>query len=114
MNKSQFKTTTVSSLAKVFPDEDLIDSSIQWGSALWNEIYSFQVAYLNNGPLQKGIKAEIESPLAKNTSVRSVGLVRSDFPNYHNHDDQILRSIPGLYPNPLYTISDEGLTTYPN
>jgi hypothetical protein len=40
-----FETRVLSSLAKVFADEDL--KSAQWstGSMLQNEVYSFQAAY---------------------------------------------------------------------
>src|SRR5699024_11114298 len=45
---------------------------------------------------------------------RTVGLAPSEFPMYPNHDDNVLRVTPGLYPDPLYPVTDEGITAFPN
>ena len=112
--KKTFETRCLSSLAKVFPDDDIIDPPFQNGTALWNEIYSFQVAYRINGQMLKGINVEVISSITDNIQIRSVGLVPSEFPIYHDHDEHILRSTPGLYPDPLFPIADDGLTAFPN
>ncbi|RCW49013.1 DUF4091 domain-containing protein [Paenibacillus prosopidis] len=113
MNGTVLETRCLSSLAKVFPDQELTDPVTDKGSALRNEAFSFQVAFRANHIL-KELKVRIESDLAEQISVRSVGLVPSELPIYGDHDDFILRAAPGLYPDPLYPVDEkEGLTALP-
>lgn len=109
-----FETRCLSSLEKVFADEELTCKSINEGSALLNETYSFQVAYRNNGGLFKGITIDVESDIKDLISVRTVGLVPSELPCYNDHDDHILRSTPGLYPDPLFPLDDDGIVGFPS
>jgi len=106
-----FVTRCVSSLTKVFADQDLMDNAINKGSALSNETYSFQVAYKSR-TLVKDIKVRVDSTMNELITVRTVGLVPSELPCYHDHDDLILRSTPGLYPDPLYPVT-QGLIGFP-
>lgn len=109
----KFETQIVSSLAKVFPDEELHEQGKDKGSSLLNESFSFQVAFRAD-QLMKGIRVQVESELAEWVSVRSVGVVPSELPVYGDHDGHVLRSTPGLYPDPLYPLSeDEGLVAFP-
>lgn len=108
-----FKTRLISSLEKVFPDEELKAENISEATALNNEVYSFQVAYLSSGSLEKNIQVSIKSELESVIKVRSVGLVPSEFPIYHDHDENILRNQAGLFPDPLYPLTDEGITLFP-
>ncbi|WP_246367172.1 DUF4091 domain-containing protein [Paraliobacillus salinarum] len=108
------ETKCISSLEKVFPDEELTCSSFNEASALLNETYSFQVAYRNKQSLFDQISIEIESELQDLITLRSVGLVPSELPCYADHDDNILRKTPGLYPDPLYPIEENGLVGLPN
>ncbi|EKN65201.1 hypothetical protein BABA_21191 [Neobacillus bataviensis LMG 21833] len=106
-------TRCVSSLTKVFADQELKDSAVTNGSALLNESFSFQIAYKSTR-LVKDIRVRIQSTLKEKITVRSVGLAPSEFPCYHDHDDLILRITPGLYPDPLYPLDKrDGLTAFP-
>lgn len=108
-----FETRCLSSLSKVFADEDLIDLPFNEASALWSETYSFQVAYKCKY-LMHHIKVNVNSFVFDNVSVRTVGLVPSELPCYNNPDDYILRSTPGLYPDPLMPIdSNNGIYAFP-
>lgn len=109
-----FETRCLSSLVKVFADEELTARPYRKASALSNETYAFQVAYRHRGNLLKGIQVRIKSDLKERISVRSVGLVPSELPCFHDHDDRILRAQPGLYPDPLYPVNPDGLVGYPN
>lgn len=44
----------------------------------------------------------------------SVGLVPSELPNYHDHDDFLLRTTPELYPDPLYLLESNEVNSLPN
>ena len=116
-NNTLLETRCLSSLTKVFADQELSEASFQKGSALWNEVYSFQVAYRGTSqrhPL-KELKVNVQSDIDASVKVRTVGLVPSEFPIYANHDENILRAKPGLFPDPLYDInSKEGITAFPN
>ena len=108
------KTTVISSLEKVFADEEFRAKPISSASAFNNEVFSFQVALKSEGPLMKNVTAHIQSDIASIIQIRTVGLVPSEFPIYHDHDDHILRNQAGLFPDPLYPIDSEGLTVFPN
>lgn len=103
----------ISSLAKVFSDEELQDETHEHGTMLKNEIYSFQAAYRWNGSLKKHVRVEIKSSLTNCIKIYKVGLVPSEMPCYYDHDDNILRSTPGLYPDILLPIDCEGLSLLP-
>lgn len=100
-----FETRCLSSLTKVFPDVELSDPTVAGTSALRNETVSFQVAY-RASKLVKGLKVAVDSGALKNVVIRQVGLVPSELPCYHNHDDFVLRDTPGLYPDPLYPLAE--------
>lgn len=109
-----FETRILSSLAKVFADSEIMDAPLHRGSVLLGEIYSFQVAY-RTIELTKHLKIQVMSELSPFIVSRVVGLVPSELPVYHDHDDDILRSTPGLYPDPLYPIdSADGVKGLPN
>lgn len=109
-----FVTRPISSLEKVFADGELHAAEYRRASALRNETVSFQVAY-RSAKLAKQLQVRIESPLASCVAVRTVGLVPAELPIYDDHDDNLLRSTPGLYPDPLLPVTEsEGLTGFPN
>lgn len=109
----KFETRIVSSLVKVFPDQEWTEHETKQGSALLNETFSFQVAYRTDG-LLKGIQVRIESALSESISVRRVGVVPSELPVFPDHDEHVLRSTPGLYPDPLYPLAEgETLSALP-
>ena len=111
-NHSQFQTRCVSSLVKVFADEALTEASWNRGTALWAETFAFQVAYRSEA-LVYSLKVEVSSELAPWTTVRSVGLAPSELPTFAHSDDYVLRKTPGLYPDPLYPLSNNGMRVYP-
>lgn len=94
------ETRVISSLEKVFPDEELAASPFRQASAFRNETFSFQVAY-RSGLLLKRMKVEAAAALQAPISLRAVGLVPSEMPVYPDHDDNVVRTKPGLYPDPL-------------
>ncbi|MBM7568905.1 DUF4091 domain-containing protein [Paenibacillus sacheonensis] len=103
----------ISSLAKVFADEELTERAYRQASALANETASFQVAYRSNR-LLKGMRVSAESDIDAEITLRSVGLVPSEMPVYADHDEHVLRTSPGLYPDPLLEPSAaEGWTALP-
>lgn len=110
--ETTFETRPISSLVKIFADEPLAVPATSGGSALRNEVYSFQVAYYSDR-LIKGIQIRVESALDEWTSVRSVGLAPSELPWRDGHDDDVLRTTPGLYPDPLYPIGEDGIVAFP-
>ncbi len=109
----QLEVRPVSCLSKVFPDADPGAACIQ-GSALRGEAYSFQIAY--RAPrLLKGLTVKAEAgPLTGMLRIFRVGLVPSELTGYGDGDDFLLRTAPGLYPDPLYPVKeDEELCAYP-
>lgn len=112
-NTTNLETKCLSSLVKVFPDEELKNSTIKKGTALRNEAYSFQIAFRSK-KLMKGVHVRIVSALHAWVLLRTVGLVPSELPCYPDRDTKILRSTPGLYPDPLYPLEPaEGVTIVP-
>lgn len=115
-NNILFETRLISSLEKVFADGEL--SACEWssGSMLCNEVYSFQVAYRSVTELNhiiRNVDVKIVSELSPWITVREVGLVPSEMPNYADHDDNVLRTAPGLYPDILKPLDTYGLTVVP-
>lgn len=110
---NKFQTRCLHSLVKVFPDEPLEGTPYYKGTALLNEAYSFQVAYWSE-LYAKGLKVSIESALAQFVGIYEVGLVPADYPAPGDHDNDFLRTAPGLFPDPLYPVDlKEGLTALP-
>lgn len=111
---SFLETKCLSSLAKVFADEELKNLAIKKAAVLRNETYSFQIAFRGK-KIIKNVGVKIISALQENILVRSVGLVPSELPCYPDRDEKILRSTPGLYPDPLYPIEPaEGVCVVPD
>ncbi|KIL40914.1 hypothetical protein SD70_10870 [Gordoniibacillus kamchatkensis] len=112
-----FQTRCLSSLTKVFADEELQDLPYANASALQGETYSFQIAYRLGGPQTRTLKSigvRIETDLPAALLIRSVGLAPSEFPCYGDHDGHVLRSTPGLYPDPLFPVHpNEGIAAVP-
>ncbi|GAA4858848.1 DUF4091 domain-containing protein [Paenibacillus vulneris] len=107
------KTQVLSSLSKVFADEALSEPQLHKASAFMNETFSFQVA-VQAPVLMKSIQVKVLGELAEAAVIRKVGLVPSELPWLHDADLHVLRTTPGLYPDPLYPMdSQEGLTLFP-
>lgn len=112
--KNIFETRLISSLHKVFPDEELQVKPHTEGSALLDERYSFQVAYRGQAHLIRFIKVSIDSPLEEYITVRKVGLSPAEYLIQADHDENILRKEPGLYPDPLYSLEEKSIHTVPH
>ncbi|OBZ17591.1 DUF4091 domain-containing protein [Bacillus sp. FJAT-26390] len=107
-----FQTKLLSSLAKVFADEKPANESYKYASALLGETFSFQVAYTSD-TLLKNMVLKIDSPIAEHATIRSVGLVPSEMPCYSDPDTDVLRTAPGLYPDPLYELEQQSVVSVP-
>lgn len=112
---ARMETRCISSLIKVFADEELHAPTQLRGSALLGESYSFQVAYRAN-VLMRSLQVRGEqSELGSNITVRTVELVPANMVSYHDADEHVLRSTSGLYPDALIPFdTNRGLTGYPN
>jgi len=104
MAKRYLQTRLLSSLTKVFADEDLRASTWRRATCLRGEVFSFQLAYRTER-LLRGLQVEVESDLKRHIEVRSVGLAPSELPG-SNFDDDVLRTTPGLYPDPLVPLGE--------
>ncbi|MEK5479511.1 hypothetical protein NYE70_21680 [Paenibacillus sp. FSL R5-0407] len=93
----QLETRIVSSLTKVFADEELQALPQHSGSALRGETYSFQMAYRTNIHM-RSLQVHVESELLPHIELRTVELAPAEFVNYHDADEFVLRMTPGLYP----------------
>lgn len=107
------KTRLLSSLTKVFADEELKATEWNRASMLKNEVYSFQLAYYWENMMLKNVKVRIESELERWIDIRKVDLIPSEMPCYGHHDENVLRTTPGLYPDCLRAIDEEGITLLP-
>lgn len=106
-----FETKSLNPLVKVFADEELTAPSYWKATALLNERAVFQTAYRSRERI-RNIRVRVESGLQEWISVREVGLVPSEFPVRDGHDGYVLRTAPGLYPDPLYPLNpEEGITS---
>ncbi|WP_409347010.1 DUF4091 domain-containing protein [Paenibacillus sp. MBLB4367] len=110
---SNFETRCLHSLVKVFADAELNETPFRRATVLHNETYAFQVAYRTNATY-KNVQVSVVSELSNAVTLREVGLAPSEFPMYANHDGNLLRSAPGLYPDPLYPIGKEGVNALPS
>ena len=95
----------ISSLEKCFPDQTVLSkATLQTFTMLKNERYSLQVCYdceeiVNSKQI---VYFSIESPLADAITVYKVKCIPSLMPVYRmQHDDNYLRTQPGLYPDLL-------------
>lgn len=101
-----------SSLEKIFPDTVLSDGYLR-ASALRGEAFSFQIAY-RAPSLVKRLRLTADTG-GLPVSLFRVGLVPAEMPGYGDEDDFVLRTAPGLFPDPLYPLAeDEALYAYPN
>ena len=101
------KSFIVSSLEKVFPDEEprAFDGRVE---AFKNESTSFQITWKMEGEpnARDYFKMYVESPVAAFVRVRRVRFVPVLFPTLPGADDNYLRKTPGLYPDPITDETD--------
>lgn len=100
------KTKLLSSLDKVFLDEEPTQPAWTSMSMLKGETSSFQwVATVDEGSVFEAV-ISVESPLKEYIRAYTVGHVPSQFPAYSHSDDNFLRRTPGLYPDVLFPCED--------
>lgn len=109
MTGKKFNLQCVSSLEKIFADETFLPQTIlHEDTMLQGERYSFQAAYCLEGTDRISHAAiRVSGSLAQHVQIRSVGLVPSEFPLYPDGDAFVLRTTPGLYPDPLYDLAGD-------
>lgn len=108
-----FHVTTASSLEKIFPEEAFEPASPYTSATmLGGERFSFQAVYcLEDDKIVHG-SVTTAGPLAEHVLLRRTGYAPSELPCYPDTDDYVLRTQPGLYPDPLYPL-EEKLTMLP-
>lgn len=114
-----FKFIQLSSLEKVFWDYKEPKKEFEKMSVLRNERFSYQIAYAyfpeGEYPNKKTFKLEINSPLKKYITIRSVENVPVQLTHYDGIDDEdYLRKEPGLYPDPLFPLKRDEIDAAPN
>lgn len=98
---------TLSSLEKVFPDEELTAEETASLAALRGERVSFQIACRALDEERVVLRAHAQCALSVPVELYEVGLVPVTLPCYRNPDGNYLRTTPGLYPDPLYPHREE-------
>ncbi len=103
----QVKLKILSSLAKVFADEEPTEyPETGRPSGFKNETISFQAAYRADTAGSEPARIEVESPIAERIRVRQVRLVPVGLAAFTDADDNYLRKTPGLYPDLLTDLKD--------
>lgn len=97
-----------SPLAKIFPEQAPPEEKFRSGMALRGEKFSFQLAYRVDSPSgwRNLLHLKIESPLQEFIRVRKVETVPVRF-FASQPDDDVISSVPGLYPDPLVDIPQD-------
>ena len=107
----ELKLKAISSLEKVFADEELNATSLAKASALRGEVFSFQLAYWCDA--NADLTIEIDSSLINTVQIRETALAPSEVPAEEcGESPNLLRTTPGLYPDPLLPI-DKKITAPP-
>ena len=97
----QLKTRFVSSLEKVFPDEELNCSELNSYSAMKGEIFSAQLAMQIDCGIRQDIDVKINAPDYLKIRLHIVRSVPVMMPADQTADDDFLRKTAGLYPDLL-------------
>ncbi len=104
-----FKYHIVSSMCKVFPDganqRELKEKNL---TALKGETLSFQIAYYWSGEGKNYGSLKVSSPIKDHVHVRMVNLVPCEYPCHPKRDDGYLTTVPGMYPDRLSQIPQQG------
>ncbi len=100
----ELKLNIVSSLEKVFADEELNVPRLERASVLRGETFSFQVAYYCDAKID--LRVKIESSLNSLAEIRETALAPCEVPAEDpGESPDLLRTTPGLYPDPLLPIN---------
>ncbi len=100
---------TLSSLVKVFSDENPKSSpDCEKLTALRGETVSYQVAFASDYPHSGYARVAVKSDIADHVRVRLVWEVPSRYPTHTTYDDNYLRTKPGMFPDLLRDLEDDG------
>lgn len=111
--KCVLNLTPLSSLEKVFADERPAGAPCAGGTALRNERHAFQVAWRWEAATLDDVAITVDSGLERFVRLYEVGLAPSDLPNWYERDNDVLRTAPGLFPDPLYEIGSRTISLLP-
>lgn len=105
----RYEMKLLSSLEKVFQDEEPVyRPECLMLSALWGETVSFQVAYTGNAFMRERLSLRICSDIADHIRARTVEQVPVGRATNGIVDDNYLRTTPGLYPDLLRDLPEDG------
>ncbi|MFZ2537779.1 MAG: DUF4091 domain-containing protein [Oscillospiraceae bacterium] len=113
----KIKFKVISSLEKVFPDQEPTASKLVGNESIFRgESYSFQIAFKideTGGHKRVDFIPKIVCEVAKNVTVKNVSLVPCEMTCFEDRDDDYIREAqPGLYPDVISDIGCEyGLAT---
>lgn len=93
----------ISPLIKVFPDQELEAQEYVRASALGDEYFDLQIAYYADYT-QTDISLDVVSDI-KEIEFGMVGYAVSEMPSYPDPDDYVLRTAPGIYPDPIHRVT---------
>lgn len=113
----KFELKLLSALDKVFQDQEpFAQPDLPMPCGFQNENFAFQAAYRLTDTEEMWIdfRVEIDSPIASCIHVRQVKQVPVSFPIYDDHDDDYVRTAPGMYPDLLSEIHLASLYAFPN
>ena len=113
----KFELKLLSALDKVFQDQEpFLQPDLPMPCGFQNENFAFQAAYCLTDTEEMWIdfRVEIDSPIASCIHVRQVKQVPVSFPIYDDHDDDYVRTAPGMYPDLLSEIHLASLYAFPN
>ncbi|MGN0741188.1 MAG: DUF4091 domain-containing protein [Candidatus Fimadaptatus sp.] len=109
-------TRIVSSLEKVFPDQEPRAASAAAFTGFANETISFQLAYCQpDDGVRRGTFCTLtcESPIGAHVRLRRVVNVPVHLAVYNDADADFLRKTPGLYPDMLVDVAECRLRALP-
>lgn len=105
------KIRTLSALEKCFFDDSIDEKAVYTnGTALSGERFSYQIALLLTETPAGGkqiVHFKLESDLSDRIRIARVDSVPSMMPAYPEHDEDYLRTEPGLYPDLLHPLSEK-------
>ncbi len=107
------QTKLLSSLEKVFLDEEPMGPGPGRATVLTNEAYGFQWALQSKNHKLDEVYVEVTGPLADWAAVRAVSVVPVEYAVQIDHDGFVLRDRPGLFPDRLDPIPCHGLKLLP-
>ncbi len=101
VSENGYQIKLLSSLEKVFPDAEPACCKMPDLTMLRGETLSFQAAVKGPSPGRETVEVRVISPIRDAVRVRSVELVPSAYPCHPRHDENYLRTVPGMFPDLL-------------